>query len=84
MNQVDLRTKLNKEFKKRLTVISTEDYSFHYHYDNEGNLIKEIIYYNQKFRGNEEFVINRDYSKERLSYIPPRRILNYRRSNRFN
>lgn len=68
MNQVELRNKLNKELKNRLTVIITEDYSFYYHYKN-GELLKEIIYYNQMYRNKKWLVINLDYSRKRIYYL---------------
>lgn len=84
MNQLDLKKKLNKEFKQKVFILILEDYSYHLFFDENKEQQKEIFYYNQKIKGTKELCINRDYSRERLSYLPARPKLNYRKSNRFN
>ncbi len=71
MNQelINKVNNVNEELKKRLTVISSEDVSFYYHYDNNGELLKETLYYNQVWRKHLWLVINLDFGRHRINYL---------------
>lgn len=71
MNQelINKVNKVNEELKNKLTVISTDENSFHYHYNENGELLRETIYYNEIWRKHLWLVINLDWGYHRINYL---------------